>query len=207
MPVRNAFSPRSIPPRARRQTTHGAIVLKPVFLTICLLVASSTALAAERYTEVWNPPEAQTAKTRAKAHNVVPVQAKKKHKNVTSVKKVADKTSVAQPQSQSVPAPRVKPAPRQADPLMELAAQDRAGRAGAAGVRAGWEGLSFLGLNRKGARMSALFVLSEAMAHELKTPSAQPRHPRATPRHSSPTTPPSTHTPPCSRLPRSSRNA
>ena len=90
--------------------------MKPVFLTICLLVASSTALGAERYTEVWNPPEAQTAKARTKAHNVVPVQAKKKHKNVTSVKKVADKTSVAQPAAM----PRVKPAPRQAEPVMEL---------------------------------------------------------------------------------------
>lgn len=90
--------------------------MKPVFLTICLLVASSTVLAAERYTEVWNPPEAQTTKARAKARNVVPVQAKKKHKNVTSVKKVADKTSVAQPAA----VPRVKPAPRQAEPVMEL---------------------------------------------------------------------------------------
>ncbi|SAL74549.1 hypothetical protein [Caballeronia telluris] len=94
--------------------------MKPVFLTVLLLTLSSSVLAAERYTEVWNPPEAQTVKGKAKTRGVVPVQAKKKHKNVTSVKKVADKTSVAQSPSQAVPAPRVKPAPRQVDPLMNL---------------------------------------------------------------------------------------
>jgi limonene-1,2-epoxide hydrolase len=85
-----------------------------------LLAASSSVLAAERYTEVWNPPEAQTVKGKAKTRGVMPVQAKKKHKNnVTSVKKVADGTAVAQSPAQAV-APRVKPAPKQVDPLMNL---------------------------------------------------------------------------------------
>lgn len=94
--------------------------MKPVFLTVLLLVASSTAFSAERYTEVWNPPEASAAsKSKAKARNVVPVQARKKRKNVTTVKKVADKTSVAQ-----TPAlPRVKQAPKPnpaVDPIPQL---------------------------------------------------------------------------------------
>jgi hypothetical protein len=89
--------------------------LKPVFLTVLLLVASSTAFSAERYTEVWSA----VSKNKAKARNVMPVQARKKRKNVTTVKKVADKTSVAQ-----TPAlPRVKQAPKPnpaVDPIPQL---------------------------------------------------------------------------------------
>src|SRR5258708_38872560 len=55
------------------------------------------ATAAERYVEVWNPPEAQTHKAKGKTRSVLPVQAKKKRKSGPTVKQVADKTTAAPP--------------------------------------------------------------------------------------------------------------
>jgi hypothetical protein len=71
--------------------------LKPAFLIVLLLLTSSTSFAAEHYTEVWNPPEAQMQKSRPKARTPVSLQARKKHKGVTTVKKVADRGVSAQP--------------------------------------------------------------------------------------------------------------
>jgi hypothetical protein len=90
--------------------------LKPHILIVLPLLVSSTVFAAERYTEVWNPPEAQASKSKAKARNVVPVQTKKKRKSMTTVKKVADKTSVVQ----TAPVPRTKTAPKQSEPSLIL---------------------------------------------------------------------------------------
>jgi hypothetical protein len=95
------------------------IALKPLIVTAVLLLAASSvslASAAERYTEVWNPPEAQSLKSKPKTHPVVPVQAKKKHKSVTSVKKVAERAALAQPS----PAPRTKAPARQPEPVMQV---------------------------------------------------------------------------------------
>ncbi len=66
---------------------------------------SATAFAGERYTEVWNPPEAQTSKTKGRAHNLVPVQAKKRHKSGLAVKKIADRTALVAPPALSAAAP------------------------------------------------------------------------------------------------------
>jgi hypothetical protein len=74
--------------------------LKHVFLTVTLMLgvfSASSVIAAERYTEVWNPPEAQavkgkSAKSRAAA---TPTANKKKRKAGTAVKQVADKASQA----------------------------------------------------------------------------------------------------------------
>jgi hypothetical protein len=95
--------------------------LKRVFITTVLLLGSlfaSSAFAA--YTEVWNPPEAQSMK-KNKARSVTPAAAKKKRKNATSVKQIADKAA-----ADSGIAPRVKavqsqsqlPTPKQAEPVI-----------------------------------------------------------------------------------------
>ncbi|WP_321792716.1 hypothetical protein [Caballeronia sp. J97] len=89
--------------------------MKRVFLIVVLLIGSSSLFAAERYTEVWNPPEAQSIKGKSKPHPAVQPAAKKKHKSATSVKQVADKAAIEQP---SV-TPRSKPsAPKQTEPVI-----------------------------------------------------------------------------------------
>jgi hypothetical protein len=90
--------------------------LKRAFLTLILLLASTSLFAAERYTEVWNPPESQTAnKAKAKTRAITPPAGKKKRKSTTSVKQVADKAAV---EPQNV-VPRVKPAsPKQTEPVI-----------------------------------------------------------------------------------------
>jgi len=63
-----------------------------------------SAVAAERYVEVWNPPEAQMHKAKVKPHGVQTAQAKKKRKSGPAVKQVADKTNLAPPALTSAPA-------------------------------------------------------------------------------------------------------
>jgi hypothetical protein len=88
-------------------------------------LAPVVASAAERYVEVWNPPESQTFKAKSKTHGVVPVQSKKKRKNVV-VKQVADKTNVAPPAltaqmpAGAAGAGRTKLAPKPVDPTPHL---------------------------------------------------------------------------------------
>ena len=83
------------------------------------------AYAAGRYVEVWNPPESQTVKAKGKTHGMVPVQSKKKRKNVV-VKQVADKTNVAPPplsaqmSAGATGAGRTKLAPKPVDPTPHL---------------------------------------------------------------------------------------
>jgi hypothetical protein len=92
-----------------------------VALTGVLALSSLTAFAGERYTEVWNPPEAQTskAKARTKVRNMVPVQARKKHKSGVTMKNVVDKTTFAPPELS--PAMSAAPAkPKYAEPPLKL---------------------------------------------------------------------------------------
>ncbi|SAK92491.1 hypothetical protein AWB79_06821 [Caballeronia hypogeia] len=92
--------------------------MKRAFLIVCLLIASSSLFAAERYTEVWNPPEAQAAtKAKSKTHGAAQTASKKKRKTPasTTVKQVADKAAIEQS-----PAP-VRPkatSPRQSEPVI-----------------------------------------------------------------------------------------
>jgi hypothetical protein len=65
---------------------------------------SLAAAAAERYVEVWNPPEAQMHKSKAKPRSVLSAQAKKKRKSGPAVKQVADKTNIAPPALTPAPA-------------------------------------------------------------------------------------------------------
>jgi hypothetical protein len=89
--------------------------LKRACLILLLLTGSSPLLAAERYTEVWNPPEAQTVKGKTKTHAATQSAARKKHKSATSVKQVADKAAIEQP----AVAPRTKSSsPRQTEPVI-----------------------------------------------------------------------------------------
>jgi hypothetical protein len=94
--------------------------LKLVFLSMLFFLGLSAASASERYTEVWNPPEAsgsQTAKARAKPHVATQTASKKKRKSATTVKQVADKTA-SEPQ---MAAPRVKASPaspKQSEPVI-----------------------------------------------------------------------------------------
>jgi hypothetical protein len=83
---------------------------------------SIAAAAAERYVEVWNPPEAQTHKAKSKPRGVLPVQAKKKRKSGPTVKQVADKTTAAPPALSAGPsnAGRAKVAPKASDPTPRL---------------------------------------------------------------------------------------
>jgi hypothetical protein len=93
--------------------------LKLVFLTIMLMLgisSASAALAADRYTEVWNPPEAQAVKGKAKAHGNTQTASKKKRKSSTTVKQIADKAALT-PQPDA--APRAKAAsPKQTEPVI-----------------------------------------------------------------------------------------
>ena len=89
--------------------------MKRVFLIFLLLTGSSSLFAAERYTEVWNPPEAQTVKGKSKPHAATQAAAKKKRKSATSVKQVADKAAIEQPPA----APRAKASsPKQTEPVI-----------------------------------------------------------------------------------------
>jgi hypothetical protein len=97
-------------------------VFTPVSLVLLAGVtafSSAAAFAGERYTEVWNPPEAQTSKAKGRAHNLVPVQAKKKHKGGLTVKKVADRLAPAA-LSAAVPAAPHGKSNRSAAPNLQL---------------------------------------------------------------------------------------
>jgi hypothetical protein len=67
-------------------------------------LGSFAAAAAERYVEVWNPPEAQMHKSKAKPRAVQSAQVKKKRKSGPAVKQVADKTNIAPPALTPAPA-------------------------------------------------------------------------------------------------------
>ena len=87
-----------------------------------MVFGSIAAMAAERYVEVWNPPEAQTHKAKGKMRSVLPVQAKKKRKSGPAVKQVADRTTAAPPALSTGPsnAGRAKVAPKPSDPTPRL---------------------------------------------------------------------------------------
>jgi hypothetical protein len=89
--------------------------LKRVFLIVVLLIGSSSLFAAERYTEVWNPPEVQSVKGKSKTHAATQTAAKKKRKSATTVKQVADKTAIEQP---PVTARPKASSPKQAEPVI-----------------------------------------------------------------------------------------
>jgi hypothetical protein len=67
-------------------------------------LGSVAAVAAERYVEVWNPPEAQMHKSKVKPRGVQSAQVKKKRKSGPAVKQVADKTNIAPPALTPAPA-------------------------------------------------------------------------------------------------------
>ena len=96
--------------------------MKRVFLIVVLLVGSSSLFAAERYTEVWNPPEAQSVKGKSKTHAAAQTAAaRKKHKSATSVKQVADRAAIEQPSAtprpkSASPKPAVPVIPRKIEP-------------------------------------------------------------------------------------------
>ena len=89
--------------------------MKRVFLIVLLLLGSSSLFAAERYTEVWNPPEAQAAKGKSKSHASTQTAAKKKRKSATSVKQVADKAALQPPPA---PARPKASSPKQTEPVI-----------------------------------------------------------------------------------------
>ena len=91
--------------------------MKRVFLIVVLLIGSSSLFAAERYTEVWNPPEAQPIKGKSKTHPASQTQAKKKHKSAPPVKQVADKAAIAQPSPVPAQRPRAS-SPKQTEPVI-----------------------------------------------------------------------------------------
>lgn len=68
-----------------------------VTASLCMLsLAAHAGTAAQKYVEVWNPPESQLTKGKVKTRSAISVQGKKKHKN-PAVKRVADKTTMAAP--------------------------------------------------------------------------------------------------------------
>ena len=85
-------------------------------------LGSLAAVAAERYVEIWNPPEAQMHKSKAKPRGVQSAQVKKKRKSGPAVKQVADKTNAAPPAlTPSVPnAGHAKTAPKGTDSMPRL---------------------------------------------------------------------------------------
>ncbi|SAL24635.1 hypothetical protein AWB64_01944 [Caballeronia sordidicola] len=108
-------------------------VLSALSSTVALaLVAGSMSLgsagaaAAERYIEVWNPPESQLHATKNKTRPVVSAQAKKKRKSGPAVKQVADRTTAPAPALTVAPsaggssAGRAKAAPKSPDSLPKL---------------------------------------------------------------------------------------
>ncbi|SAK55591.1 hypothetical protein AWB76_02195 [Caballeronia temeraria] len=90
--------------------------MKRVFLIVVLLIGSSSLFAAEHYTEVWNPPEAQPVKGKSKTHSATQTAARKKHKSATSVKQVADKAQIDQ--SPVTAHPKASSSPRQTEPVI-----------------------------------------------------------------------------------------
>jgi hypothetical protein len=89
--------------------------LKRAFITVILLLGSlfaSSAIAA--YSEVWNPPEAQAVKGKTKPRAATPATAKKKRKNTTAVKQIADKAQVdpsAASRAKAAQSPSASPRP------------------------------------------------------------------------------------------------
>lgn len=78
--------------------------LQSVVVASVLVIASAAHASspAQRYVEVWNPPESQLSKGKIKTHGVAGLPAKKKHKNPV-VKRVADKTTLAPAAVSSAP--------------------------------------------------------------------------------------------------------
>jgi hypothetical protein len=85
-------------------------------------LGSLPAVAAARYVEVWNPPEAQLHKAKVKPRGVQTAQVKKKRKSGPAVKQVADKTNLAPPALTPAPATagRPKAAPKATDSTPRL---------------------------------------------------------------------------------------
>ncbi|KMQ80730.1 hypothetical protein BPMI_02502 [Candidatus Burkholderia pumila] len=105
--------------RRARSLNHGANHLKLVFLTLVLLLGISSAssvMAAERYTEVWNPPEAQTVKGKSKAHGATQTAPNSKKKRKASTKQIADKAAL-EPQAAAVPRAKAT-APKPSEPVI-----------------------------------------------------------------------------------------
>ncbi|MDR5856929.1 hypothetical protein P9239_04790 [Caballeronia sp. LZ062] len=73
--------------------------MKLACLTIAFALGTSPVLAAQRYTEVWNPPEvkSQSAKGKARTHTASRAAAKKKPRGTAAVKQIADKAAIEQP--------------------------------------------------------------------------------------------------------------
>jgi hypothetical protein len=91
--------------------------LKLTCLTIAFALGTSPVVAAQRYTEVWNPPEvkSQSAKGKAKTHTASRTAAKKKPRAAAAVKQIADKATIDQP----AVAPRPKAAStKQTEPVI-----------------------------------------------------------------------------------------
>ncbi|MDR5761879.1 hypothetical protein [Caballeronia sp. LZ035] len=89
--------------------------MKRALLILLLVFGSSSLFAAERYTEVWNPPEAQAVKGKSKARTGSQVAAKKKRKSAPAVKQVADKAAIEAP---AVTAPPKTTSPKQSEPMI-----------------------------------------------------------------------------------------
>ncbi|WP_449493192.1 hypothetical protein [Caballeronia sp. M23-90] len=87
---------------------------------------SAAAVAAERYVEVWNPPESQLHTPKTRTRSVVSAQAKKKRKGGPAVKQVADRTTTPPPALTVAPSAspsstgRAKTAPKGIDSLPKL---------------------------------------------------------------------------------------
>lgn len=90
--------------------------MKRVFLIAVLLIGSSSLFAAERYSEVWNPPEAQAVKGKTKPHASTQAAAKKKRKSAPPVKQVADKAAIEQPPASA--RPKASSSRKQTEPVI-----------------------------------------------------------------------------------------
>ncbi|WP_158935724.1 hypothetical protein [Burkholderia sp. S171] len=106
--------------RSALSTFSSNVVL--VVLAAFMGLGSLAAVAAQRYVEVWNPPEAQMHKSKAKPRGVQSAQVKKKRKSGPAVKQVADKTNLAPPALTSAPANpgHAKTAPKGTDSTPRL---------------------------------------------------------------------------------------
>jgi hypothetical protein len=95
-------------------------------LAASLSAGSAAAMAAERYIEVWNPPESQLHSPKTKTRSVVSAQSKKKRKSGPAVKQVADRTMSPPPALTVAPstspsnAGRAKAVPKSTDSLPKL---------------------------------------------------------------------------------------
>lgn len=101
--------------------------MRSVFLTVLLFfmaapVFAVPGLSAERYSEVWNPPESHGTKARPKAHAATqtPVQAKKKRKSATTVKKIADRAALESSPGAAPSASAKGKTPKQPLPMIDL---------------------------------------------------------------------------------------